>query len=115
MLPALRPGLHPGIREEALRLGIEGPVTKGRDKGGLSAFRQVRTVRGSVDCGGRQRWWKSRANRPPKNRIDWKPENFAPGECFFKRSANAKFTQGCRDLKTVIEPLPHYEATVHPR
>src|SRR6266576_1615303 len=63
----------------------------------------------------RQRWWKSRANRPPKNRVDWKPENFAPGECLFKRSANAKLAQGCRDLKTVIEPVPHHEVTVHPR
>src|SRR6266567_6982303 len=115
MLPALRPGLHPSIRKEALRLGMGGPVTKGRNKRGLSAFRHARTVGGSVDRGWRQRWWKSRANRPPKNRVDWKPENFAPGECLFKRSANAKLAQGCRDLKTVIEPVPHHEVTVHPR
>src|SRR5262249_54859808 len=95
-------GLHPGIGKEALRF-------KATEERGLRVFRRIRTVGRRVDSGGRQRWWKGSLKRSPKDRVQGKPEDFAPGDCFFPRPSKAKTAQGGRDLQAVIKPVPHHQ------
>src|SRR5262249_19936645 len=87
-------------------------ILQARSQRGLRAPGCERTIRRCVDCGWRERRGKSRLSRPPKDAIDGKPENLAPGESFFACPAEAKMTQRGRNLKAVIEPVAHHHVAV---